>query len=155
MLREAKAGGATAAESEVSQAFGQSVTVRRLAANLIANGVQTIVFARSRASVRRSFSAINPPYRDSSTSVAVCLRKATAAHREHGVAGEDGVVGAEPEGDVVFGVGWGLAGFCPGPALVSLGAGQPKAAVFVLAMLAGMGVFEMLEAKKHPFARGV
>ena len=45
-------------------------------------------------------------------------------------------------GSLVFGVGWGLAGFCPGPALVSLGSGQVKAAVFVLAMLAGMIVFE-------------
>lgn len=48
-------------------------------------------------------------------------------------------------GGLLFGVGWGLAGFCPGPALVSLGAGQPKAAVFVIAMLAGMAVFELLE----------
>lgn len=47
-------------------------------------------------------------------------------------------------GSLMFGVGWGLAGFCPGPALVSLGAGQPKAAVFVAAMLAGMWIFERL-----------
>lgn len=45
-------------------------------------------------------------------------------------------------GSLTFGIGWGLAGFCPGPALVSLGAGQLKAAVFVLAMLAGMFVFD-------------
>jgi uncharacterized membrane protein YedE/YeeE len=50
-------------------------------------------------------------------------------------------------GGLVFGAGWGLAGFCPGPALVSLGAGQPKAAVFVAAMLAGMYVFELLEQR--------
>lgn len=48
-------------------------------------------------------------------------------------------------GGLVFGAGWGLAGFCPGPAVVSLGAGQPKAAVFVLAMLAGMALFELGE----------
>ena len=41
-------------------------------------------------------------------------------------------------GSVVFGVGWGLAGFCPGPALVSFGSGQDKAAVFVVAMLLAM-----------------
>ncbi len=41
-------------------------------------------------------------------------------------------------GSAAFGVGWGLAGFCPGPALVSFGSGQDKAVVFVLAMLAGM-----------------
>lgn len=52
-------------------------------------------------------------------------------------------------GSLTFGVGWGLAGFCPGPALVSLGAGQPKAVVFVLAMVAGMAVFEWLERSKR------
>ncbi len=41
-------------------------------------------------------------------------------------------------GSLLFGAGWGLAGFCPGPALVALGAGHPKAALFTLAMLAGM-----------------
>ena len=48
-------------------------------------------------------------------------------------------------GSLLFGAGWGLAGFCPGPAIVSLGAGQPKAVVFVVAMLLGMVVFETLE----------
>jgi uncharacterized protein len=48
-------------------------------------------------------------------------------------------------GGLLFGVGWGLAGFCPGPALVALGAGQGKALVFVAAMLAGMGLFEVIE----------
>jgi uncharacterized protein len=51
-------------------------------------------------------------------------------------------------GSVLFGVGWGIAGFCPGPALVALGTGQVKAVVFVLAMLAGMGAFEWLELRK-------
>lgn len=48
-------------------------------------------------------------------------------------------------GSVLFGVGWGLVGFCPGPALVALGMGHPKAVGFVLAMLAGMAVFELAE----------
>lgn len=52
-------------------------------------------------------------------------------------------------GSVIFGIGWGLAGFCPGPALVALGAGAPKAAVFVLAMLIGMVVFELIEKRQH------
>lgn len=48
-------------------------------------------------------------------------------------------------GSAAFGAGWGLAGFCPGPALVTLAAGQQKALVFVLAMLAGMAIFEIAE----------
>ena len=48
-------------------------------------------------------------------------------------------------GSVLFGVGWGLAGICPGPGLVLLGAGLLKGLIFVAAMLAGMGVFEILE----------
>ena len=48
-------------------------------------------------------------------------------------------------GSIVFGIGWGLAGFCPGPALVSFGSGQDKAAVFVAAMLAGMLVYTIAE----------
>lgn len=48
-------------------------------------------------------------------------------------------------GSLCFGVGWGLAGFCPGPALVGLGLGETKAVVFVVAMLAGFGVYEAVE----------
>lgn len=48
-------------------------------------------------------------------------------------------------GGLLFGVGWGIAGFCPGPALVALGTGEAKAALFVVAMLAGMGAFEAIE----------
>ena len=51
-------------------------------------------------------------------------------------------------GSLVFGIGWGLAGFCPGPAIVALGMGVPKAAAFVLAMLAGMGLYELLESQR-------
>jgi len=43
-------------------------------------------------------------------------------------------------GAVLFGVGWGLAGLCPGPALTSLASGESKALVFVAAMLAGITV---------------
>jgi uncharacterized membrane protein YedE/YeeE len=50
-------------------------------------------------------------------------------------------------GALMFGSGWGLAGFCPGPALVSLAAGQPKAAAFVVFMGLGMVIFEVLEGR--------
>jgi uncharacterized protein len=51
-------------------------------------------------------------------------------------------------GSLIFGIGWGLAGFCPGPALVALGSGHAKALVFVLAMLAGMFLFELIERRQ-------
>lgn len=48
-------------------------------------------------------------------------------------------------GGLAFGTGWGLAGFCPGPALASLAVGGLKPLLFTGAMLAGMGIFEVLE----------
>jgi len=48
-------------------------------------------------------------------------------------------------GGIAFGTGWGMVGFCPGPALVALGAGELKAAVFVAAMVFGMILFEVAE----------
>jgi uncharacterized membrane protein YedE/YeeE len=50
-------------------------------------------------------------------------------------------------GSLLFGIGWGIAGFCPGPALVALGMGEQKALLFVIAMLVGMGVFELAERR--------
>jgi uncharacterized protein len=52
-------------------------------------------------------------------------------------------------GSVVFGIGWGLAGFCPGPALVAFGAGIDQAALFVAAMLAGMVIYDAAERLIH------
>jgi uncharacterized membrane protein YedE/YeeE len=52
-------------------------------------------------------------------------------------------------GSLVFGVGWGLAGFCPGPALVSFGSGQEKAAIFAAAMLGGMLIYQAAERLIH------
>ncbi|HEY0491222.1 MAG TPA: YeeE/YedE family protein [Telluria sp.] len=48
-------------------------------------------------------------------------------------------------GGLAFGVGWGLAGFCPGPALASLATGGVKPAIFTVAMIAGMVIYELLE----------
>lgn len=51
-------------------------------------------------------------------------------------------------GALLFGAGWGLAGFCPGPAIVALELGEAGAVVFVAAMLAGMGLFEFVERRR-------
>jgi uncharacterized membrane protein YedE/YeeE len=48
-------------------------------------------------------------------------------------------------GSLAFGAGWGLAGYCPGPALASLASGGVKPMIFTLAMLAGMALFEVLD----------
>lgn len=51
-------------------------------------------------------------------------------------------------GPAIFGVGWGLVGFCPGPAFTALGAGSFSAVVFVAAMLAGMLAARQLALKQ-------
>lgn len=48
-------------------------------------------------------------------------------------------------GGLTFGIGWGLGGFCPGPALASLASGSVKPIVFTVAMLLGMAIFELIE----------
>jgi len=51
-------------------------------------------------------------------------------------------------GSALFGIGWGIAGFCPGPALAGLGQGLPKALLFVAAMLAGMVLYDVMERRR-------
>jgi uncharacterized membrane protein YedE/YeeE len=51
-------------------------------------------------------------------------------------------------GGLTFGIGWGLVGICPAPAFVLLGAGSIKGIIFVVAMLVGMGIFELIEKQK-------
>lgn len=51
-------------------------------------------------------------------------------------------------GAAIFGVGWGLAGFCPGPAILSLGNGTSQAIVFVAAMVAGIAIWTFGIARK-------
>ena len=48
-------------------------------------------------------------------------------------------------GAALFGAGWGLGGFCPGPALTSVGTGSFTVLIFVGAMMAGMGLFKLIE----------
>ena len=56
-------------------------------------------------------------------------------------------------GAAVFGVGWGLSGLCPGPAVVSLTSGQIGAVVFVAAMIAGK-LLHLYGAGRASFTRG-
>jgi uncharacterized membrane protein YedE/YeeE len=51
-------------------------------------------------------------------------------------------------GNLMFGAGWGLSGFCPGPALVSMATGQDKALVFVLSMIFGMIMYKFIQRKE-------
>ena len=53
-------------------------------------------------------------------------------------------------GAVAFGVGWGLAGLCPGPALALLASGNGKVLLFVVSMLGGMAIFEVVEHVRRP-----
>jgi hypothetical protein len=58
-------------------------------------------------------------------------------------------------GSFVFGIGWGLAGLCPGPAVVAFATGSAKAMLFTAAMLAAMVLFEwMSAAAREPATRG-
>lgn len=52
-------------------------------------------------------------------------------------------------GGVLFGIGWGIAGFCPGPALVALASGSGAALLFTLAMLAGMLLHDNVWARRQ------
>jgi len=56
-------------------------------------------------------------------------------------------------GAALFGIGWGLGGFCPGPAMVSLASGHTSVVTFVMSMLAGMSVFTLLDNLRMRQAR--
>jgi uncharacterized membrane protein YedE/YeeE len=51
-------------------------------------------------------------------------------------------------GGLLFGAGWGIGGFCPGPALVAMGSGMGAAGIFVVAMLAGMALHDRFLAPR-------
>src|SRR2546423_435154 len=90
-----------------------------------ATAIGALAFAFAK---RRSLSLLGLP-----------MRLPTARHIDRRLVG----------GNILFGIGWGLAGICPGPALVLLGAGVSKGAVFTLAMLAGMAIYELLERRRR------
>ena len=76
----------------------------------------------------------------------VALRKASAAADARQEIAKPPVTRSEPidgrliMGAAIFGVGWGLSGFCPGPALANLGAMRIEALIFVPAMAVGMAI---------------
>jgi hypothetical protein len=51
-------------------------------------------------------------------------------------------------GAALFGIGWGLGGFCPGPAVTSLASGQTAVVIFVASMLVGMYLFQVVENQR-------
>lgn len=51
-------------------------------------------------------------------------------------------------GAILFGIGWGVVGYCPGPALTSLAGGNPKTLVFVISMLVSMRGYTYLDSKR-------
>lgn len=57
-------------------------------------------------------------------------------------------------GGFLFGVGWGLAGYCPGPALASIANVQREPMVFVIAMVVGMAIFEAIERLRNRHQKG-
>lgn len=48
-------------------------------------------------------------------------------------------------GSITFGMGWGLAGYCPGPALASIATGHEEPILFVISMLVGIAIYEVLQ----------
>lgn len=53
-------------------------------------------------------------------------------------------------GALLFGIGWGLAGICPGPAIVLLGSGSVDGLIFALGMIGGMVAFQLLQKRAEP-----
>lgn len=68
------------------------------------------------------------------------------ASKFHGPAAR-AVTGRLVVGSVLFGIGWGLAGYCPGPALSATAAGSAQALVFTGFMFVGMALFQRISPK--------
>lgn len=52
-------------------------------------------------------------------------------------------------GSVLFGIGWGITGICPGPGLVLLGAGIPEGVIYIASLLVGMTLYSVIEKMRH------
>ena len=53
------------------------------------------------------------------------------------------------KGSVLFGIGWGITGICPGPGLVLLGAGISEGVIYVASLLVGMTLYSVIEKLRH------
>lgn len=74
----------------------------------------------------------------------VLRRQKPVLDKRFSVPDRTGVDGKLLGGAALFGVGWGLSGFCPGPAVVALTTGLPAVFAFFASMVAGMGLYAML-----------
>ena len=73
-------------------------------------------------------------------------RKASVSGEAFQVTRETAIDARLMGGAVIFGVGWGLVGLCPGPAVANLGFLDGRAALFVAAMVLGMSLYQGLAA---------
>lgn len=76
----------------------------------------------------------------------------TAARQSKTILGEQIALPAKKDidtrlivGSITFGIGWGLAGYCPGPAIASIATNASEPILFSAAMLAGMAIYEVLQ----------
>jgi len=76
------------------------------------------------------------------------LKKPLFAVRKH-LPAQQRIDGQLLVGSALFGLGWGMAGFCPGPALVAVGAAKSGAIISFVAMLIGMLIFKMFNARRE------
>ncbi len=76
-------------------------------------------------------------------------RKSPLLHTSWHVPTKNEITPALIIGALLFGIGWGLGGFCPGPAVTSLASFQLRPLLFVVSMLAGMFLFRLLDKKMH------
>ena len=74
-------------------------------------------------------------------------RKSPLLHSSWHVPTKKEITPALVTGALLFGIGWGLGGFCPGPAVTSLASFETKPFIFVASMLAGMFLFRLFDKK--------
>ncbi len=75
------------------------------------------------------------------------VRKTPILTKEWHVPTKNEITPALVIGSILFGVGWGLGGFCPGPAITSLASFEVKPFIFIISMLTGMFIFRMVDKK--------